>query len=220
MVVIDISYNFFHCNLDVVCFPVTGILLRYFCFFSNGSVISGRVFLVDRMIYYHWYRCTISVCIGFYKYFCTLSWLVPGTELKKPRVMAISQVGFTGLKNVTCRKWISSDIVFFWHAEFAKLVYCCSVSLHNLFLQSWHPFHTTWSFLVTSTSLLVNRTLNPASQSGAVPMSKWRCRTGIMWYFIASFGMYLTRISHSCGFFKVDRPVVPTVIVLFGGLLF
>ena len=41
-----------------------------------------------------------------------------------------------------------------------------------------------------------------------------------MWDVLDSFGIDLTRISHSCGFFRVDPPDVPTVIVLEGGILF
>ena len=41
-----------------------------------------------------------------------------------------------------------------------------------------------------------------------------------MWAVIASFGMKLTMMSHSCEFVKIDPPAVPTVIGLFGGLLF
>ena len=41
-----------------------------------------------------------------------------------------------------------------------------------------------------------------------------------MWDVIDYFGMDLNRISHSCGFVKVDPPDVKTVIGLVGGLLF
>ena len=41
-----------------------------------------------------------------------------------------------------------------------------------------------------------------------------------MWDVLASFGIDLTRISHSCEFFRVGPPVVPTVIVLDSGILF
>ena len=41
-----------------------------------------------------------------------------------------------------------------------------------------------------------------------------------MWYVMASFGMDLTRMPHSCEFFKVDPPSVPTVTGMVGGILF
>ena len=58
--------------------------------------------------------------------------------------MADSQVDFTGMKYVTCRKWISYDIILCLYADLEKSVYFCSGSLKNLFLQSYKPFHTTW----------------------------------------------------------------------------
>ena len=92
--------------------------------------------------------------------------------MKNPHLMAASQVDFTGVKNVTCRNYINSAIVLCWYAELAKFVYFCSVSLHNLFLKSRHPLHNTWSFFFNITSLLVNRTVHPSSQSGSILMSE------------------------------------------------
>ena len=106
--------------------------------------------------------------------------IFPGTKLKKTRLMDATKVDFTGLKNVTCRKWVNSAIVLYWYNKLSKCVEYCSGIFHNLFLQSCHPFHTTWSFFVTITSLLVNRTLYPAPQSGATPMGKFRCKHGSM----------------------------------------
>ena len=41
-----------------------------------------------------------------------------------------------------------------------------------------------------------------------------------MWYVMASFGMDLTRMPHSCEFFKFDHPSVKTVTGIVGGILF
>ena len=41
-----------------------------------------------------------------------------------------------------------------------------------------------------------------------------------MWAVLDYFGIYFTRISHSCKIFKVDPPAVATVIGLVGGILF
>ena len=172
------------------------------------------------MLVHSWYRCTIFVWIECSKYVCTFSWLIPWTELKKPRFIAASQVDFTGLKNVTFMKWIISSIVFCCYAEFSKCVDCCIGILQNLFLQSLHPFHATWWFLVTNTSLLVNKNLHPESQSGSIPIIGWYFRPVSMWSVMNSFGMYLTIILHSCDFFKVDHPAVSTLIGMVGGLLF
>ena len=46
------------------------------------------------------------------------------------------------------------------------------------------------------------------------------CKPRNMWDVIDYFEMDLNRISHSCGFVKVDPPDVKTVIGLVGGLLF
>ena len=51
-------------------------------------------------------------------------------------------------------------------------------------------------------------------------MSEWRCWPGSMRSVLSSLEMDLTRLSHSCQFVKVDPPVVPTVIVLVGGIFF
>ena len=188
--------------------------------FSIGYVVYGSVFLVDWMLVHSWSRRTIFVWIDFSKYVCIFSWLIPCTELNKPIFMAASQVGFYWDENVTCRKCISSVIVICWYAEVSKCVDCCIGIIHKFPLQSIHTFHTTWWFLVANTSLLLNKTLHPSSQSGAILMIKWYCRPVSMWYFLGSFGIYLTRILRSCEFVKVDTHAVPTLIGLVGGILF
>ena len=82
--------------------------------------------------------------IDFYKFVRIFSWLVPGAELKNPRLMDAIQVDFTGLKNVTFSKLINYAIVLCWYDELEKCVDCCSESLHNTPLQARPPFHTTW----------------------------------------------------------------------------
>ena len=85
--------------------------------FYNGYVVSGRVFLVDCMLEISCPRFTIAALTDFSKLVPTFSWLNPGNELKKPRLMAASQVNLNGMKNVTCRKLINYAIVICWYAE-------------------------------------------------------------------------------------------------------
>ena len=66
--------------------------------FSSGSVVSGRVFLVDLILARSWSRFTISVWTYFYESVRTFSSLIPGTELNNPWLMVESQVYFTRLK--------------------------------------------------------------------------------------------------------------------------
>ena len=84
-----------------------------------------------------------------------------------------------------------------------------------VYFLSHHLFQMFLSYFVTFTSPCVNVTSQPASHSGEIPTSEFRCSPGSMYAALAPSGIFPMSNSQACVLGRAQFPSVPNNMVFF-----